>query len=115
MAIQHDASKRQEKRITKSLNEIGDVARKQVASGALWNLKSDVVSSLFRVEAKTRVKECKQITIKKDWFDKIEREGFETGKIPALVISFGNNKDYFCIEDTYFLPLVEELISLRRG
>jgi hypothetical protein len=112
---QQRASRKQEGRITKSLKQIGEEARRQMASGALWFAKSDVVSSLFRIEAKTRAKAGqKSITVQKEWLDKIKQEAFETSKIPALAFSFGDGKDYFVLEDRDFYALIEELIERRR-
>lgn len=108
------ASKAQERRITKSLTEIGDAARRQLASGAMWFAKSDVVSEMFRVEAKTKVKASKTMTIHKEWLDKILIEALETNKIGLLAFSFGDGKDYFTIEARDFLALMQELIELRK-
>lgn len=108
-------SKKQEQRITRSLKEIGLQARTQMASGSIWFAKSDVISDLFQIEAKTRAKSSKTITVKKEWLDKIELEAFESNKTPATVISFGDTTDYFIIRDKDFLTLVEELIQLRKG
>jgi hypothetical protein len=86
-----------------------------MASGALWFAKSDVVSKLFRIEAKTRAKAGqKSITVQKEWLDKIKEETFGTDKMPALAFSFGDTKDYFVLEDRDFYSLVEELIELRK-
>ncbi|MEK5060883.1 MULTISPECIES: hypothetical protein [unclassified Paenibacillus] len=108
------ASKRQETRITRSLQQIKQDAKRVLASGALWFAKSDIVSELFQIEAKTKEKPSKSMTIKKEWMDKIEQEGFENKKIPALAFSFGENTDYFVIRDREFYTLVEELDLLRR-
>lgn len=78
-------------------------------SGAIWFNKSDVVSKHFRIEAKTRIKPSKSITIKKEWLDKIEKEAFLTGKTPALAFSFGDGKDYFILSDKDFYEIVERL------
>lgn len=78
-------------------------------SGAIWFNKSDVVSKNFRIEAKTRTKPSKSITIKKEWLEKIEKEAFLTGKIPALAFSFGDGKDYFILSDKDFYEIVERL------
>jgi hypothetical protein len=104
----------QEKRITKSLTEIGDAAKRQIASGALWLAKSDVVSNMFRVEAKTRVNPSKTMTVHKEWHDKILAEALETNKIGVLVYSFGDGKNYYSLEQRDFLALMEELIELRK-
>lgn len=76
-------------------------------SGAIWFDKSDVVSENFRIEAKTRMKESKSISLKKEWLDKIGNEAFETGKMPALAISFGDGRDYFVLDDRTFYKLAE--------
>lgn len=107
-------SRKQELRITKSLKEIGEEARRQMASGSIWFAKSDVISKLFQIEAKTKAKPSTQITIKKEWLDKIESEGFLASKTPALVFSFGNSTDYFVLRDKDFLAIIEELLELRR-
>lgn len=109
------ASKKQENRITKSLSQIKDEARRMMASGALWFAKSDVVSRLFRIEAKTKEKPSKSIKIEESWMDKIEQEAYESGKMPALAFSFGKNKDYFILPDKTFYGLIEELIELREA
>ncbi|MEC0276911.1 hypothetical protein [Peribacillus frigoritolerans] len=107
-------SRKQEQRITRSLKEIGMQARTQMASGSLWFAKSDVVSDLFQIEAKTRAKASKTMSIKKEWMDKIGQEAFEEGKLPALAFSFGDSTDYFVLKDQDFLALIEELIELRK-
>lgn len=107
-------SRKQERRITKSLKEIGLEARQQMASGAIWFAKSDVISDLFQIEAKTKAKPSKSITIKEEWHEKIEQEGFDNNKVGVLVYSFGKNTDYFSIRDRDFLTLIEELVELRR-
>jgi Holliday junction resolvase len=102
-------SQKQERRITKSLQEIKEEARQTMSSGAIWFNKSDVVSKNFRIEAKTRTKPSKSITIKKEWLEKIEKEAFLTGKTPALAFSFGDGKDYFILTDKDFYEIVERL------
>lgn len=108
------ASRRQETRITKSLQQIKQQAKRVMASGALWFAKSDIVSELFQIEAKTKEKPSQSMTIKKEWMDKIEQEGFDNKKIPALAFSFGESTDYFVLRDRDFYTLVEELVELRR-
>lgn len=107
-------SQRQEKRITKSLQEIGMEARTQMASGAIWFAKSDVISDIFQIEAKTRANPSKSISVKEEWHSKIEQEAFENNKMGALVYSFGGNTDYYALRDKDFLTLVEELVELRK-
>ncbi len=91
------------------MQEIKEEARQTMNSGAIWFNKSDVVSKNFRIEAKTRIKPSKSITIKKEWLEKIEKEAFLTGKTPALAFSFGDGKDYFILSDKDFYEIVERL------
>ena len=106
-------SNKQEKRITRSFQQIKEEAKKTMASGALWIQKSDVITKQFRVEAKTKMKPSDSMTLKKEWFDKIGREAFESGKIGLVVFSFGDNDDIVGIKFNDFLALVEELNTLR--
>lgn len=106
-------SAKQEKRITRSLQEIKMEAKRQLASGAKWFAKSDVISTLFQIEAKTRAKASSSISVKKEWHDKIHMEAVENNKIPVLVYSFGDNTDYYALEDRDFMAIVEELQELR--
>jgi hypothetical protein len=102
------ASKKQEKRIVSDFNKNGEEARVQKASGALYYKKSDAVTENFRVEAKTKVKPSKSITLKKADFDKIGIEAIETGKVPVLVFSFGHSKDYYALEEHDFFMLLQQ-------
>jgi hypothetical protein len=107
-------SKRQEGRITKSLKQLGEEARTQMASGAMWFAKSDVVSKLFRIEAKTRAKEGqKSIKFEKEWLTKVAEECIMENRIPAVAFSFGDSIDYFVLRDRDFYSLIEELAELR--
>jgi hypothetical protein len=107
------ASRKQEGRITKTFKQIAEETRQAIASGALWFQKSDVISESFRIECKTKVKASTQMTIKKEWLEKISEEAFQTGKIGLLAFSFGDNKDYLAIESKEFIVLMEELKELR--
>lgn len=108
-------SMKQEKRIAKNLNEIKEQARQSINSGSLWFDKSDIVSKLFRIEAKTKIKPSASITIKKEWLEKVEEEAFLTAKVPTLAFSFGNNRDYFILRDRDFYDIVERLNRLEGG
>ena len=102
-------SKKQERRIAERLSSNGEKAKTQPLSGASFNKKSDVVSELFQIEAKTKSKPSKSITLKKEYFDKIHNEALETNKIPILVFSFGDNKDYYILEEFDFMQLVKNI------
>lgn len=101
-------SKKQEKRISSRLNSANEPSRVQKASGAMWNKKSDVISSRFRIEAKTKVRPSLSITVKKEWLRKIQLEAWDTGKIPVLAISFGDGKDYYILDEHDFINLIGE-------
>lgn len=102
----------QEKRITKSFNDIKINARKQIASGAKWYAKSDVITEKFQLEAKTKVSPSKSFSIKKEWLDKISDEALQNKRIPILVINFGEGHDYFVLDSKDFLLLLEKLNQL---
>lgn len=108
------ASRKQEARITKTFKQIQDDARTTISSGAIWIQKSDVVTKLFRIEAKTKVKKSTSMSIKKEWLDKIQLEAFESSKTGLLAFSFGDGKDYLVIDSQDFISLMEELIDLRK-
>ena len=102
-------SQKQEGRISKSLSEI-IATRTTVNSGALYTDKSDLCNNLFRFEAKTKAKPSKQITLKKEWFDKLNRE-CTMDQMPVVVTSFGDGKDFYTIDEEtfkYFMKLVKE-------
>lgn len=108
------ASRKQERRIERSLKQIAEETRRTMASGALWFQKSDVVNDMFHIECKTKIKSCKQRIIEKEWLDKVSLEGFESGKIGVLAFSFGDNKDYVAMDWDDFITIVEELNELRK-
>lgn len=108
---QQRASKKQENRIAKSLNQIGLEARRQMASGAMWFAKSDVISKVFQVEAKTRVKPSSSISVKKEWLDKIYGEAVMVNKIPALVFSFGDGEDFMVLRMDDALRITEGMMK----
>jgi hypothetical protein len=103
----------QEKRITKTLKQCQDKVRQTLSSGSRWFDKSDVISEDFRVEAKTKATPSSQITLKKEWFTKIEEEAVDTHKIPILAFSFGDKEDYFVLSAEDFIDLVQRIKDLE--
>ena len=86
----------QEKRIA---NFFG--GRRVIGSGATPFLKGDVVVGNLFIEAKTKMEPCKGFRIPKEWIDKARSQAISTKKGDyALAFSFGDDKDYFIIEDT---------------
>lgn len=108
------ASRRQEKRITRNLKEIIEDTHQTINSGSVWVSKSDVVNSILRVECKTKIKPSTQITLKKEWFEKILLEAFESNLIGTVAFSFGDGVDYYTLRDKDLISLLEELIELRK-
>lgn len=108
MNLNQEISRIQEKRISRNLNKVAEKARVQAGSGNKWYQKSDVVSDRLQIEAKTKVKACKQMVVKKEWFDKISEEALHSNKIPVVVISFGDGRDIFCLSDVDFYSLIKE-------
>lgn len=98
-------SKIQEKRVAR--HQQGKV---QANSGATMFYKGDVVTKKFLIECKTRIGSQNSITVKKEWLDKNREEAFAMNKdYSAIAISFGDNKDYFIIDEKLFNLLKEFL------
>ena len=91
-------STKQEKHIAKTLN-----GNRTPNSGATMFYKGDVVTKKFLIECKTRIGSQNSITVKKEWLDKNREEAFAMNKdYSAIAISFGDNKDYFIIDEKLF-------------
>lgn len=95
-------SSRQEKRIAKA------VRGKTVSnSGAITFGAGDVITQdgwLF--EAKTKTEESKSFSIKREWIEKNKEEAFAMGKdYNALVIDFGDGKQFYLLDEKTFLEM----------
>lgn len=95
-------SSKQEKKIAKA------VKGKQVSnSGATLFFKGDVTTQdgwLF--EAKTKTEESKSFSIKREWIEKNKEEAFAMGKdYNALVIDFGDGKQFYLLDEKTFLEM----------
>ena len=65
--------------------------------------KGDVVTDKFLIECKTRIGEQASINVKKEWLLKNEEEAFAMNKdYSAVAISFGDNKNYYIIDEKLF-------------
>lgn len=104
----------QSNRISKSLSELGDSARRRRGSGSSWYAKGDVISSLFLIEGKDKAKPSKQRTIHKETFDKIKREAIDEGKIPVYVVGFGDGRDFMILEDIDFYHIVDRMLTAEQ-
>ena len=91
-------SKIQEKRVSK-VNQ----GKMQPNSGATMFAKGDVITEKFLIECKTRIGEQASINVKKEWLLKNEEEAFAMNKdYSAVAISFGDNKNYYIIDEKLF-------------
>lgn len=97
-------SNKQEKKIAKQ------VSGKQVAnSGATAFSKGDISTDEWLFEAKTKMEESKSFTIKREWIEKNREEAFAMGKsYNALVIDFGDGKQFYLLDEKTFLQMLEE-------
>lgn len=98
-------SKMQEDRVAKSLG-----GKRQPNSGATPFEKSDVKTSEFLLECKTKTTLSNSISIRKDVIDKLEKEALFMGKpYTALVINFGpNTPNYYVISEEVFKTFIKE-------
>lgn len=98
-------SKIQEKRVSK-INR----GKTQPNSGATMFAKGDVITERFLIECKTRIGEQASINVKKEWLIKNEEEAFAMNKdYSAVAISFGDNKNYYIIDQKLFNILRKHL------
>lgn len=92
----------------------------QIGSGAIDTLKSDGVKDAgkhkLRIECKSTIN--KSISIKHEWLLKIRDEALETGRVPALTLSFvdakGNGKvagDWIALPAYFVNDLLDELVD----
>lgn len=94
-------SDRQEKKIAKAVG-----GRKTPNSGATLFKKGDVTSDKWLFEAKTKMGESQSFTIKREWIEKNKEEAFAMGKdYSALVIDFGDGKQFYLIDEKTFLRM----------
>lgn len=99
----------QEKRIA---NFMG--GKRVIGSGATPFLKGDVVVGNLFIEAKTKMEPSKGFRIPKEWIDKARSQALSTKKGDyALAFSFGDDKDYFIIEDTLMRDMYYSREALR--
>ena len=102
-------SHRQEKQVAK---ELGGTL--QPNSGATLFRKGDVTTDKFLLEMKTKTTDSQQMSIKKEWLEKNERESLFIGKpYSALCFNFGpsDTKNYYIIDEHLFRILNEYLQS----
>ena len=104
-------SNQQERRIASHFTN----GRQVVGSGSTPFLKGDVIAGKLFIEAKTRASPAKQITVKKEWLEKAKEQSYSTHKEDyAVAISFGDGKDYYVIDDSFFEDLYKARETLRK-
>lgn len=102
-------SSKQEKRIAKALD-----GRQVIGSGSTPFLKGDVVAGKLFVEAKTKMELSKSISVKKEWLEKAKEQALSTRKEDyTIAISFGEPKEYYILEDSFFEDLYKAREALR--
>ena len=102
-------SDKQEKRLARNIG-----GRQVIGSGSTPFLKGDVTTSDLFIEAKTKAKESKSISVKKGWLEKAKEQSYSMRKRDyALVISFGDGKDYYVIEDNFMEELYKSRAALE--
>ena len=103
-------SKRQEDAVAKATG-----GRRSKNSGASMFDKSDVSTSKFNLECKTKTTHSESISIKKEWFTKNKEEAMFMGKpYSAVVFNFGpDEENHYIIDEYLFLELLAHLNSLE--
>lgn len=96
-------SKKQEKRVSKATR-----GKEVIGSGATPFMKGDVSKEYMLLECKTNTKKQESMSVKREWFTKIKHQALEMGKFMyAIVISFGEGIDYYCVDGEQFQMLLE--------
>jgi hypothetical protein len=100
-----EKAKKQEERIAGKLG-INEV----IGSGSTPFYKGDNIGDYIFIEAKTKMKESKSIKVKRGWFEKAkdQAEAMRRNNY-AVAISFGDDKDYFIVEDEFMIGLYNSL------
>lgn len=75
-------------------------------SGATVYKPGDVSGDSILIECKTLTTPQKTQTLKKEWFTKIEKEAFESGKyVSAVAFDFGQGTNYIAVREDLFAQL----------
>ena len=94
-------STKQEKKIAKQVN-----GKRTPNSGATTFSAGDVMTDNWLFEAKTKMEESQSFTIKRAWIEKNKEEAFAMGKdYNALVIDFGDGKQFYLLDEKTFLEM----------
>ena len=95
-------STRQEKKIAKQVK-----GKRTPNSGAgIWEKGDIMTDDGWLFEAKTKMTESDSFTIKRAWIEKNKEEAFAMGKdYNALVIDFGDGKQFYLLDEKTFLEM----------
>lgn len=99
-------SSKQEKEVASKLN-----GRVTPNSGATPWIKGDVLLENFLLEMKTQTKSKETFTLRKEWFEKNDKECLLMSKpYSAVVFNFGpNEKNYYIIDEELFETLTQKV------
>ncbi|ARC67289.1 MULTISPECIES: hypothetical protein [Bacillus subtilis group] len=117
-----DFENRGTRRYNQNVYKARDVARRQVASGALHFALGDMITeeeltaalAEFKERGSKDAKGHKQITIKKEWLDKLEEEAKQMRRsYYFLPFTFkGSDKDYVALDYEILLSYVQTIQAL---
>lgn len=98
-------SSRQEKAVAKA------IGGKQVSNSGATNFnKGDVTAENVLIECKTCTKPQSSFSVKREWITKNREEAFAMGKsYSAVAIDFGQNEQFYIIDEKMFKKLLEHL------
>lgn len=98
-------SSRQEKKVAKEVG--GKVVPN---SGAIRFGAGDVQTNSVLIECKTCTKPQSSFSVKREWITKNREEAFAMGKsYSAVAIDFGQNEQFYIIDEKMFKKLLEHL------
>ena len=96
-------SNRQEEAVARAVG-----GKKTANSGATAFYKGDVLTADWLFECKTVVEPRKSFSLKKEWFHKAREEMLGMGKhYSAIVFNFGDNENYYAVDERTFKMLLE--------
>jgi hypothetical protein len=117
-----DFENRGTSRYNQVIKQSKDVARRQIASGALHFALGDMITeeeltaslAEFKERGSKDARGAKTISIKKEWLDKLEDEARQMGKTYYfLPFSFkGSNKDYVALDYDILLSYIQTIQAL---
>jgi hypothetical protein len=95
-----------EKKVVKQHNS--SMAKETLNSGSFWMDKGDIKTDTMLIEAKDRGSK-KQVTIHREWLEKISDEALSVNKLPVLTFQFKEDSKIYAIIE------FEDLMSLKKG